>query len=69
MASMSSQTTSPRGIRFLSGDSRAGFDTAFVDRVRLYLKVTFIVNVAFSVITVLVYASGGDGSVPFSAPA
>ena len=54
----SAGTSSGPGIHV--GPSKAGFDSAFSDRVRLYLKVTFCINTLFFVIGLSVFISGGD---------
>ena len=43
--------TSPR-TRMRLGES-ARFDSAFTDRVRLYLRVTFIVNLVFTILALM----------------
>jgi len=53
--------TGPGGIRL--GGSEGGFDSAFSDRVRLYLRSTFFINLLFVGLSGGVQLTGGDGRV------
>lgn len=57
-AAPSTGSAGPARLRL--GDGSAGFDSALADRVRLYLRVTFAINVCFSLIAFGVFLSGGD---------
>lgn len=55
-AGSTSSTSEPARV----GSADGGFDSAFSDRVRLYLKSTFLVNTLLFVLSFAVYVSGGD---------
>lgn len=59
-----SSTSSRAPVRL--GRSGGGFDAAFTERVRKYLRGTFFINLFFTVISVIVYVTGGDGEIQAS---
>ena len=58
--STSSTASSAGGSRVRIGRGGGGFDAAFTERVRLYFKVTFLINLFFSCAASIVQISGGD---------
>ena len=58
-----SSGSSARGPRLQTPGESKGFDTAFSERVRLYLKVTFLINVFFCLVSIVLWLTRIDGDI------
>ena len=63
MRTLSQSGGTSRGLAGRIAGSGEGFDSVFVERVRLYLRVTFLINCCFAAESAGVQLSGADQSI------
>lgn len=64
MAAAPTPSPDNSGLRIFSGDSARGFDSAFAERLRLYLRVMALMNTVLSAIVISVALYLNQGSLP-----